>query len=253
MSNSWCRLWHDMPNDPKWRTIARVSGQRIGDVIAVFNHLMVSASGNAEKRGVTQCNAEDLATALDVSEDVINSILNAMQGRVLTENYLLGWERRQPKREDNSSARVKEHRGRNAVKRNVTLDADKDADAESITSEDKSSSVIPPPKKTKSKISFDYQTAKFSGLEPYLPAWKEACPAINLEVEIAGAATWLIENPENKKTRYASFIGRWLRKAQNNAPRVRKNGSGPMSFAEQTNLKNEQVIEKVRMKYANPS
>ena len=25
MANSWLRLWHDMPNDPKWRTIARKS------------------------------------------------------------------------------------------------------------------------------------------------------------------------------------------------------------------------------------
>ncbi|ENW8560590.1 hypothetical protein ACR6SH_005434, partial [Escherichia coli] len=25
MANAWLRLWHDMPNDPKWRTIARVS------------------------------------------------------------------------------------------------------------------------------------------------------------------------------------------------------------------------------------
>ncbi|ENT9428360.1 hypothetical protein QSD88_RS19685, partial [Escherichia coli] len=24
MANAWLRLWHDMPNDPKWRTIARV-------------------------------------------------------------------------------------------------------------------------------------------------------------------------------------------------------------------------------------
>ncbi|ENU2244993.1 hypothetical protein ACWNUG_005487, partial [Escherichia coli] len=23
MANAWLRLWHDMPNDPKWRTIAR--------------------------------------------------------------------------------------------------------------------------------------------------------------------------------------------------------------------------------------
>ncbi|WP_252356698.1 hypothetical protein, partial [Escherichia coli] len=26
MANAWLRLWHDMPNDPRLRTIARVSG-----------------------------------------------------------------------------------------------------------------------------------------------------------------------------------------------------------------------------------
>ncbi|WP_252355071.1 hypothetical protein, partial [Escherichia coli] len=27
MANAWLRLWHDMPNDPKWRTQNRVAGQ----------------------------------------------------------------------------------------------------------------------------------------------------------------------------------------------------------------------------------
>ncbi len=43
MANAWLRLWHDMPNDPKWRTIARVSGQPIATVMAVYIHLLVSA------------------------------------------------------------------------------------------------------------------------------------------------------------------------------------------------------------------
>lgn len=42
MANAWLRLWHDMPNDPKWRTIARVSGQPIATVMAVYIHLLVS-------------------------------------------------------------------------------------------------------------------------------------------------------------------------------------------------------------------
>lgn len=62
MANSWLRLWHDMPNDPKWRTIARRSGQSIGNVIAVYLHVLVNASGAAEttrNAGVTQSNAPD--------------------------------------------------------------------------------------------------------------------------------------------------------------------------------------------------
>ena len=43
----WVRLWHDMPTDPKWRTIARKSGQPLPCVIALFNLIMVNASGNA--------------------------------------------------------------------------------------------------------------------------------------------------------------------------------------------------------------
>lgn len=81
MANAWLRLWHDMPNDPKWRTIARVSGQPIATVMAVYIHLLVSASRNVT-RGHIDVTTEDLASALDVTEEVIDSILQTMQGRV---------------------------------------------------------------------------------------------------------------------------------------------------------------------------
>lgn len=114
-----------MPTDPKWRTIARVSGQRIGDVIAVYNHMMIKASNrdetqcNAVKRGyITGWSDEDIASALDLKTEDVQSIREAMQGRVLDEDYLTGWEYRQPKKEDNSSVRVKAYRDRK--KRHVT-------------------------------------------------------------------------------------------------------------------------------------
>ena len=99
MANLWLRLWHDMPTDPKWRTIARVSGEPIGIVQAVYLHLLVDASRNVT-RGHATVTQEDLSSALDVTEAAIASILNAMQGRVLDEMRLLGWDARQPKRED---------------------------------------------------------------------------------------------------------------------------------------------------------
>ena len=89
MANQWLRLWHDMPTDPKWRTIARVSGEPIGIVQAVYLHLLVDASRNVT-RGHATVTQEDLSSALDVTEAAIASILNAMQGRVLDEMRLLG-------------------------------------------------------------------------------------------------------------------------------------------------------------------
>ncbi|EFI0255568.1 phage replisome organizer, partial [Escherichia coli] len=109
MANAWLRLWHDMPNDPKWRTIARVSGQPIATVMAVYIHLLVSASRNVTKchgvslRGHIDVTTEDLASALDVTEDVIDSILHAMQGRVLDGDLISGWEKRQVLKEDNGN------------------------------------------------------------------------------------------------------------------------------------------------------
>lgn len=99
MSNQWLRLWHEMPTDPKWRTISRISGQPISLVQAAYVHLLVDASRNVT-RGHATVTHEDLASALDVTDEDIQSILDAMQGRVLDGMKLLGWDKRQPKRED---------------------------------------------------------------------------------------------------------------------------------------------------------
>lgn len=102
----WLRLWHDMPNDPKWRTISRASKQPIALVQAVYIHLLVDASQNVTKchdvsqRGHVTVTIEDLASALDVDDEQIEAVLNAMQGRVLDGSKITGWESRQPKKED---------------------------------------------------------------------------------------------------------------------------------------------------------
>ena len=126
MINQWLRLWHDMPTDPKWRVIAKRCGRSIAEVMAVFNFILVNASCNDMKRGVTHnLFHDDIAAALDMETSDVSSIIQAMQGKVLDGDAVTGWEKRQPKREDSSSERVKEFRKRNvtqcnAVKRNVT-------------------------------------------------------------------------------------------------------------------------------------
>ncbi len=146
MANSWLRLWHDMPNDPKWRTIARLSGQPVALVLATYVHLLVSASQGVT-RGHADVTPEDLASALDVTDRDIEPILEAMQGRVLDEKNLTGWGKRQVKREDTGnpetgakSARerknaqrerqrlAKEAQGSHGGSRKVTPDKDKDKD-----------------------------------------------------------------------------------------------------------------------------
>ncbi|EOO3989498.1 DnaT-like ssDNA-binding domain-containing protein, partial [Escherichia coli] len=78
-------------------------------VMAVYIHLLVSASRNVTTchgvslRGHIDVTTEDLASALDVTEDVIDSILHAMQGRVLDGDLISGWEKRQVLKEDNGN------------------------------------------------------------------------------------------------------------------------------------------------------
>lgn len=103
----WFRVWADMVNDPKFRTIARVSKQEISRVISVYMHMLTCAS-NAIERGRTEgWSDEDVATALDIEISDVVSIREAMQGRVLEGNYLQGWEKRQPLREDGAAERAK--------------------------------------------------------------------------------------------------------------------------------------------------
>lgn len=104
MSNQWLRLWHDMPNDPKWRVIAKASGQPVHLVMALYVTLLVDASKNTMSRGVTTCHDEDLSVTLECDMSQIEQIKQAMQGRVLDGDRLKGWESRQPKREDFGNA-----------------------------------------------------------------------------------------------------------------------------------------------------
>jgi len=112
MANPWFRLWVDLPNDPKFRTIAKISEQSISSVIAVYIHMLCCAS-NATERGRTQdWRDEDIATALDLDIEQIIKIKDSMQGRLIDGDYLTGWNKRQPKREDGSAERAQADRER---------------------------------------------------------------------------------------------------------------------------------------------
>lgn len=110
---SWVRLWHDMPTDPKFRTIARASKQPLPVVIAIFTFILTDASANESERGRTTASDEDIASAFDLEESDVCLVRQAMQGRVLDGDILAGWEKRQPKREDNSAERAKAWREKN--------------------------------------------------------------------------------------------------------------------------------------------
>ena len=105
----WVRLWADMPTDPVWRTISRRSGEPLSLIIATFSFMMIIAGDNDGY--ITGFDDEDIAAALDAEIEQITKIKDAMQGKVLDGDYLTGWEKRQPKKEDeNSTARSRKCR-----------------------------------------------------------------------------------------------------------------------------------------------
>jgi len=159
---NWVRLHHDCPTDPQWRVIAKKSGQRIGDVHAVWNFVLVNASSNANERGtMSGWESESVAAALDLEESDVDAILREMQGRVIDGSRLTAWDKRNPRREDDSSERVKAHREqkRNAVKRTVTHCNAPDTDTDTDTDKNREDH-------TTSAASWDDSTRAIQGYFP---------------------------------------------------------------------------------------
>lgn len=92
MANQWLRLWHDKPNDPKWRVIARHSKQSISVVLGVWLHLVDDAS-RREENGTYKIHPEYIAIALDEDDEAVEAVIQAMQGRVLDGNHLIDWKK----------------------------------------------------------------------------------------------------------------------------------------------------------------
>lgn len=146
---SWVRLWHDMPTDPKFRTIARAAKQPLPVVVAVFTFMLADASANENERGRTTATDEDIASAFDIDESDVLAIRQAMQGRVLDGDMLAGWDKRQPKKEDNSAERAKAWRAQkqaeaDAERSRTIANAQERPDAETDTDKNQKDKKAPP-------------------------------------------------------------------------------------------------------------
>jgi hypothetical protein len=107
----WVRLWDDMPTDPKWRVVSRRSGRPLSEVIAVFVFMLTAA--DASTGALDGFDDEDVGAALDIDPEAVAAIRSAMEGKVIGNGRLSGWERRQPKRpDDQSTDRVRAFRDR---------------------------------------------------------------------------------------------------------------------------------------------
>lgn len=173
MSVDWFRSWHGAPTDSKWLLIARNAMKRSethetqitpGMVSAVVWALFDCAS-QAEQRGnVEGFDVETYSMFSGFSEASVAAIIQELKLKnIIISGCLSAWEKRQPKREDNSTDRVRAHR--NAVKRNVTQGNARE-DKEEIREEKKDAApegaqVLSMPQ-TPEKVFFD-QAAQYLG------------------------------------------------------------------------------------------
>ena len=116
---SWLRWWQGTVNDPKWRIVAARAGCRVGDCLSVWAYLLETAKDS--EGDVSKLDTEECAIVLGYDLELVEAILTAMRNKSLIEGQRLpSWEKRQPKREDDSRARVAAFRDRKAQEKSVT-------------------------------------------------------------------------------------------------------------------------------------
>ena len=110
----WFRSWHGAPTDNKWLVIARRAGVQPVIVSAVFWALLDYASQQEDRGSVVGFDVETYALWAGVDEADILAVLDAMRakGVISDGDTLAAWDKRQPKREDDSAERVRKHRQR---------------------------------------------------------------------------------------------------------------------------------------------
>jgi hypothetical protein len=137
----WFRSWHGAPTDLKWLVIAKHANTTPGVVSAIVWALLDHASQVEERGDVSGFNCETYAAFSGFEEDTVRAVFSAMQAKhIIVDGRIAQWEKRQPKREDSSSGRVREHREKNrkhASKTPPSDDAPPAAPAQSSATESK--------------------------------------------------------------------------------------------------------------------
>lgn len=218
----WLRLWIDMPNDPKWRTIARLSKQPITAVISVYLHLLVSAANATERGRADGVSSEDIASALDLESEQVDAIMRAMQGRVLDGNLLSGWTKRQPIREDGAAERSRAWR----ESKKQEAERDRTQPNASEPQEERREEEIREERNTGGAARAGFAIPLKSGNE-YTPSaeeidqWVKGYPAVDVLQQLGEMRVWSQANTANRKTAggIVRFITGWLAREQDKGPR----------------------------------
>lgn len=125
----WFRWHHGTVSDPKWRVVARKASHALSRTVTVANVIsvwaaMLECASQANPRGeLIGWSDEDVAAGLDLDEDEVRVIREAMQEKTLQATAVIAWNARQPRREDPSAAERKQRqreRASPAESRSVT-------------------------------------------------------------------------------------------------------------------------------------
>ncbi len=100
----WFRWYHGTVDDRKWLVIARHSGQNRAVVLAVWCALLEFASQADDRGSVAAFDCESLDVLLGVEDGACAAVLRALAHKgLIVRDRLTAWDRRQPRREDESA------------------------------------------------------------------------------------------------------------------------------------------------------
>lgn len=104
----WFRWHHGSVTDPKFQLVARKAQARFGDVVTVWAFMLETASASDARGNLGELDAEAIDFLLGADDGTTQRILDAMQDRGLWDgSSICAWEKRQPKREDDTAAERK--------------------------------------------------------------------------------------------------------------------------------------------------
>src|SRR5215467_8849497 len=107
----WFRSWHGAPTDPKWLVVGRRASVSPGIVSAIVWALFDHASQAVDRGSVAGFDFETYAAFSGFDEKQVRSVYAALEAKeIITSGRIKQWEKRQPKREDVSTERVRSHR-----------------------------------------------------------------------------------------------------------------------------------------------
>jgi hypothetical protein len=131
----WFRVWEDMADDPKWGAVGKAARVPPGLVLGLAIKLLTRASTHNERGSIAGYNVDALAYAIGCKAAKVEAMIAGMKMiGVIVDDRFVAWDKRQPKREDNSADRVRAHRERaksaaaEAVTQRNAPEADADTD-----------------------------------------------------------------------------------------------------------------------------
>lgn len=222
----WFRSYHGAPTDAKYHMLAKRAGVAPYEVAFVWWALMDYASQNEPRGSIQGFDAEALACSSGLDESKIKAIEGVCRekGMIDQDDVLSAWPRRQPKREDDSSGRVRAFRERQKgeTQGNASVTQCNGRTEQSREEQNEEGAEAPSPRKTSDpKKRPSRRCPSDFAVTDEMRVWASTeCPGLNFEHETKAFRDYEFRNAHSD---WLATWRTWMRKAHEN--RTKRNGS----------------------------